>query len=108
MSVSFPKTTLEIYRDCLRLVRHVAPGQSPKGMALRHTVRQQFKQYKDETNPAQIEMLRANAVRGLSNYMLFQSAQSDDRLKKAMKDQVANAKKGAAKGNEGMKKRDDD
>jgi hypothetical protein len=62
-------------------------------MALRHTVRQQFQQHKEETNPAQIETLKANAVRALSNYMLFQSAQKDDQLQKAMKNQVRDVTK---------------
>jgi hypothetical protein len=82
------RTSLELYRDCLRLVRHIAPGVSPKAMALRHTVRQQFKQHMGETNDAQIESLKTNAVRALSNYMLYQSAQKDGNLQKAMTDQV--------------------
>jgi Complex 1 protein (LYR family) len=86
------RTSLELYRDCLRLVRHVAPGESPKAMALRATVRQQFQQHQKETDPAQIETLKANAIRALSNYTLFQSAQKDGHLKKAMTDQVSNVK----------------
>ena len=82
------RTSLELYRDCLRLVRHIAPGESPKALALRHTVRQQFQQHKNETNEATIESLKANAVRALSNYMLYQSAQKDGHLKKAMTNQV--------------------
>ena len=95
------RTTLELYRDCLRLVRHIAPGESPKAMALRSTVRQQFKQHMNETNEAQIEALKANAVRGLYNYMLFQSAKKDDHLKKAMTDQETNVKQEEARGKDG-------
>ena len=94
------RTSLELYRDCLRLVRHIAPGESPKALALRSTVRQQFKQHMNETNEAQIEALKANAVRGLSNYMLFQSAKKDDQLKKAMADQETSVKRDTAKGND--------
>jgi hypothetical protein len=67
-------------------------------LALKSTVRQQFRQHKNETNEAQIEVLKANAVRGLSNYMLFQSAKKDDHLKKAMTDQVTNVKRDTWKG----------
>ncbi|KAG7360837.1 complex 1 LYR family protein [Nitzschia inconspicua] len=87
------RTSLELYRDCLRLVRHIAPGDSPKAIALRQTVRQQFQQHQNETNEAQVEVLKANAIRALSNYMLFQSAQKDGHLKKAMTDQVSNVKR---------------
>jgi hypothetical protein len=82
------RTSLELYRDCLRLVRHIAPGISPKAMALRQSVRRQFKQHMGETNDAQIESLKANAIRALSNYMLYQSAQKDSNLQNAMSDQV--------------------
>ncbi|KAG7357064.1 complex 1 LYR family protein [Nitzschia inconspicua] len=87
------RTSLELYRDCLRLVRHIAPGDSPKAIALRQTVRQQFQQNQNETNESQIEVLKANAIRALSNYMLFQSAQKDGHLKKAMTDQVSHVKR---------------
>jgi Complex 1 protein (LYR family) len=87
------RTSLELYRDCLRLVHHIAPGRSPKAMVLRQTVRRQFKQHMGETNDGQIESLKANAIRALSNYMLYQSAQKDDNLQKAMTDQVTNVKR---------------
>jgi hypothetical protein len=77
----------------MRLVRHLAPGYSPKGRALRMNVRSQFDASRHETDPVKIENLKANAVRALSNYMLYQSAQKDTQLQKAMKDQVDNVKK---------------
>mmetsp|Transcript_22906 Transcript_22906/g.54171 ORF Transcript_22906/g.54171 Transcript_22906/m.54171 type:complete len:105 (-) Transcript_22906:288-602(-) len=78
------RTALELYRDCLRLVRHVAPGESPKAMALRRTVRMQFKRNASEEDPKKIDSLKSDAVRALSNYMVYQSAQKDSRLQKAM------------------------
>ena len=72
----------------MRLVRHVAPGYSPKAKALRQTVRSQFEANKNEKDPIKIENLKANAVRALSNYMLYQSAQKEPHLQKAMKNQV--------------------
>ena len=56
-------------------------------------VRSQFQAGRLETDPVKIENLKANAVRALSNYMLYQSAQQDTRLQKAMKDQVEAATK---------------
>ena len=66
------------------MVRHVAPGESSKAIALRQTVRQQFKLHDREEDPTKIETLKSNAIRALSNYMLYQSAQKDTHLQKAM------------------------
>ena len=54
-------------------------------MALRQTVRSQFEASRHETNEAKIEALKANAVRALSNYLLYQSSQKDEQLKQAIK-----------------------
>ncbi|VEU39107.1 unnamed protein product [Pseudo-nitzschia multistriata] len=78
------RTALELYRDCLRLVRHLAPGESPKAMALRQTVRTQFKVHAKEKDPTKIEAYKSDAIRALSNYMVYQSAQKDAQLQKAM------------------------
>lgn len=76
----------------MRLVRHVAPGYSPKGIALRQMVRSQFQANRHEKDPTRIESMKADAVRALSNYMLYQSAQKDTQLQNAMKEQVKNIK----------------
>jgi hypothetical protein len=47
-------------------------------------VRTQFEAHKNETDENKIEALQANAVRGLSNYMLFRSGSKDEKLQKAM------------------------
>jgi hypothetical protein len=92
MSGPMQRTSLELFRDCLRLVRHVAPGHSAKAQALRQSVRSQFQVHRGETDPQKLEVFKANAVRALSNYMLYQSAQKDPALQKAMKDQKAREK----------------
>lgn len=84
MSGVVNRTALELYRDCLRLVRHIAPGESPKALALRQTVRMQFKSHAKEEDPNKIETFKSDAVRALSNYMVYQSAQKDIHLQKAM------------------------
>ena len=93
-SALFPSVRiLQLFRDCLRLVRHLAPGHSPKATALRHTVRSQFQANQRLQDPVQIENAKANAIRALSNYMLYQSAQKDVHMHQAMKDQVDRVKK---------------
>jgi hypothetical protein len=77
--------TEQLYRDCLRLVKHIAPGSSPKGVALRNTIHMEFWKNKDVQNEAQIETLKAGAIRALSNYMLFESGAKDKKLGSAMK-----------------------
>ena len=80
----------QLYRDCMRLVRHLAPGYSPKSIALKQMVRSQFQANRHENDPTKIESMKADAVRALSNYMLYQSAQKDTQLQNAMKEQVDN------------------
>lgn len=53
-------------------------------MAIRQTVRLEFEKNKDVTDPEQLEMLKGNAIRGLSNYLVFANSGSDARLKEAM------------------------
>ena len=53
-------------------------------MALRQTVRMQFKAHAQEKDPTKIEAYKSDAVRALSNYMVYQSAQKDTHLQKAM------------------------
>ena len=77
----------QLYRDCLRLVRHIAPGAtSAKAVALRQTVRGEFRKHAQETDPETITNLKANAVRALSNYLLAVSAPKDPRVSSAAKD----------------------
>jgi hypothetical protein len=61
-------------------------------MALRQMVRTQFQANRHEKDATKIETIKADAVRALSNYMLYQSAQKDTQLQNAMKEQVKNAK----------------
>lgn len=74
----------QLYRDCMRLVRHVAPGSSAKSTALRTMVRTQFQVNANETDEVKLEAMKANAVRGLANYMLYESGAKDAQLSKAM------------------------
>ena len=62
-------------------------------MALRQTVRMQFKAHAQEKDPSKIEAYKSDAVRALSNYMVYQSAQKDTHLQKAMNLDNINTKK---------------
>ena len=80
-------SSLQLYRDCLRLVRHVAPGAtSAKAVALRQTVRNEFRKNAGQTDPDKITSLKANAVRALSNYLLAVSAPKDKHLQSSAKE----------------------
>ncbi len=77
----------------MRLVRHIAPGSSPKGLALRAMVRGEFMKSKDEKDEAKIETLKAGAIRALSNYMLYESGAKDKKLGQAMNNFNENTRK---------------
>uniref|UniRef100_A0A6U5DHJ5 Complex 1 LYR protein domain-containing protein n=1 Tax=Corethron hystrix TaxID=216773 RepID=A0A6U5DHJ5_9STRA len=81
---SLQRSSLQLYRDCLRLVNHVAPGSSPKAIALRNLVRSEFHKSKDVKDEIQVEQLKNNAIRALSNYMLYESGSKDSKLGTAM------------------------
>ena len=55
-------------------------------MALKQTVRMEFEKHRGETNPQVVEHRKANAIRALSNYMLFESGTKDVKVKKAMEE----------------------
>lgn len=74
-----PKTTLQIYRDCMRLIKHVA-GNSSKATMVRGLVRREFAKNRGETDEQRIAQLKANAVRGLANYFMMESASRDARF----------------------------
>jgi F0F1-type ATP synthase membrane subunit b/b' len=56
-------------------------------------VRSQFNANRHEQDEEKIEAAKNNAIRSLSNYMLYQSAQQVPQLQKAMKAQITDAKK---------------
>ena len=82
-SNAIQKTTLHLYRDCLRLVKHIA-GTGPKSNTIKITIRKEFENHRHVTDPIKIEELKSGAIRGLSNYLVYSSAAKDKRIKKAM------------------------
>lgn len=82
------RTSIELYRDLLRLINHIAPGiSSPKSIALRTMVRSEFNKSRlllsNISDAAErehnIEGMKANAIRALSNYMLYEGGVQDQK-----------------------------
>ena len=76
------RTSVQLYRDCLRLLRHaVGPNPSlPKYQVIQKHLQREFRK-PQTTDTASIETAKASAVRALSNYLLLQNAQQDPQLK---------------------------
>lgn len=82
---SIGKTTIQIYRDCLRLAHFVGGGSnSPKGRSIKENIRSSFKKNKGATNPAEIEVMRGHAIRALANYLMLNQGIRDERMKKSL------------------------
>ena len=72
------RTSLQLFRDCLRVAKRVG-GRTAKGSALRSAVRIEFEKHRDETDKDTIEQLKSDAVRGLSNYLIAVSPEIKER-----------------------------
>lgn len=55
------RSTASIYRDCLRLIDHMA-GKSRKGDRMRELLQGEFRKNADITDPAKIETLKGHAI----------------------------------------------
>jgi len=74
------KSSLGLFRDCIRLIKHVAGTTSPKALSLRQIVAAQFRANKHVTDPALLHTLKSSAERGLSNYLIFTNARTDPKV----------------------------
>jgi Complex 1 protein (LYR family) len=74
------RTTIKLYRDCFRLINHIA-GKSQKSQSLKRVVGGEFRKNRDVTDPALLDALKGNAVRALSNYLMMESATKDERFR---------------------------
>mmetsp|Transcript_10652 Transcript_10652/g.15945 ORF Transcript_10652/g.15945 Transcript_10652/m.15945 type:complete len:107 (+) Transcript_10652:59-379(+) len=86
------KTTLQLYRDCLRLANHIG-GQGAKGKAMRGMIALEFRKHLNEKDKVKIDDLKMHAVRGLSNYMVHESSGKNRRLKEKMDEQRKEAQR---------------
>ena len=80
LGTSVGKTALHLYRDCLRLVKHVA-GNSKKATNLKTIVGKEFRKNAAIKDPAVVEALKGNAVRALANFLMMESASKDEKFK---------------------------
>ena len=78
--MSTPKTSAQLYRDCLRLVRHIAGSSSPKAAQLTRIVGAQFRANAGVNEPTAIHSLKQQAERSLSSYLLYQRAKLDPKI----------------------------
>ncbi|GAB9473238.1 hypothetical protein Gpo141_00010393 [Globisporangium polare] len=94
-STKVSRTSIQLYRDCMRLAKHIG-GTSKKGSAIKSLIRREFEKARDETDPEKIEGLKTNAIRGLSNYLVLANSSKDKQLQNAMKTQQPEAASGPA------------
>jgi hypothetical protein len=64
----------KLYRDCLRLADFLAKKQGFPREALRAQVTAPWRRNQHETDPETIMRQREAAVRGLSNYMMYEAS----------------------------------
>ena len=74
------KNTTNLYRDCLRLVNHIA-GNSKKGQNLRQMVGREFRKNMGEKDEKVIEGMKSNAIKALANYLMMESLSKDSKFK---------------------------
>jgi hypothetical protein len=86
------RDSVKLYRDCLRLVAHIA-GNSKKGLKLKSIVRGEFKKNAKVQDPAVVEVLKSNAIKALANYLMLESSQKDARFKQVSNDFYKNESK---------------
>ena len=77
----FTKSTPQIFRDCLRLIKHIS-GKSKKSEAITRIVRNEFRKNAKVEDEQVVEKLKSNAIRGLSNYLMMESSAKDERFQK--------------------------
>jgi hypothetical protein len=80
MAATSGKSSIALFRDCLRLVKHVAGSTSAKSASLRKIVATQFREHRFESDPARLHALKSAAERGLSNYLIFANAKTDPKV----------------------------
>lgn len=64
MATRGPKTSKALFRDCLRLIAHMAGTSSPKALHLRTILKSQFLANAHITDPAKLHSLKQGCVGG--------------------------------------------
>jgi len=81
----------KLYRDLFRLAYHIG-GLSRKGDNIRAGIRAQFRNNAHVDDQEEILVLKQRAVTALQNYLLYDSACNDPKLREAMTQYDANDK----------------
>lgn len=76
---TFSRTSKQLYRDCLRLINHIA-GKSTKAQKLTKIVGGEFRKNAMVKDENQVAALKANAIRGLSNYLMMEASAKDEKF----------------------------
>lgn len=76
------RTSVQLYRDLLRMVRHSSGAHSSKSNELRSLIKREFLKNAKVEDEQKLSQLKHNGVRALSNYLLMQAAQKDGRFSK--------------------------
>jgi|Transcript_9199 hypothetical protein len=79
------RTTIKLYRDCFRLINHIA-GKSQKGQGLKKIVGGEFRKNSAVEDPVLLEALKGSAVRALANYLMMESATKDEKFRQKIGD----------------------
>ncbi|KAA0160354.1 hypothetical protein FNF31_04371 [Cafeteria roenbergensis] len=74
------RTNLQIYRDTLRLIKHIAGARSAKATALKALAAKQFRENASLRDPDAIAEARNRAEVMLSNYVLYEQSRKDSRF----------------------------
>ncbi len=74
----------------MRLAQHIAGKSSPKGRQLRLMINKEFSKNKLVNDPAQIEVLKSAAIRGLATYLMMENSTKDKRFMKNVNDFTKN------------------
>jgi len=76
------RTSIQLFRDSLRLAQHIAGKNSPKGRQLIQMIRTEFKKNMTELDPVKVDALKGAAIRGLATYLMMESSAKDERFQK--------------------------
>jgi hypothetical protein len=76
----FNRSSKDLYRDCLKLVKHIA-GRSKKAHSINKIINMEFRRNALVEDEDMVAILKANAVRGLSNYLMIEASSKDQRFK---------------------------
>eukprot|EP00697_Spironema_sp_BW2_P008868 gnl/Spiro4/23594_TR11660_c0_g1_i1.p1 gnl/Spiro4/23594_TR11660_c0_g1~~gnl/Spiro4/23594_TR11660_c0_g1_i1.p1 ORF type:complete len:125 (-),score=31.34 gnl/Spiro4/23594_TR11660_c0_g1_i1:57-431(-) len=67
-------SVIQMYRESLKLLRHMCGENSPKCVAATQHVRQAFRKNMNERDPQKVDELKKSAYKAISTYLVYASA----------------------------------